>query len=245
MTRSRISAVLFMVALAASQAGQGCGGNGNGGSSDVTFTGNVANVSPAQAMNEGSHRWLARVGAFAVPDAVAQTTCPVKHILACATNGTADPAVCHSVDIGDCRFSVSVTLPADDFAGSFGFVDDQNGNGKPDQGEPIAFLFTPLGAVCRGMVVTLTDVTIDFTSGFSTATSVTKNPDTCPTPTPGGTQTPGGTHTPGIGGTPTPTPTYAAGASLNTPPSSMLAMLYALGAVGMLLPRSRSKKRDD
>ena len=222
------AAVISVIAV---QLWQGCGGN-NHDSSRLTFTGNVANVIPSQAMRERSRpRWLAALDSL-VPDATAQsTTCPARHVLACLSNGSNSTA-CVRVRTDDCRFSVSVDLPASDFAGSFGFVDDANDNGSVDQGERIAFLFTPLGSVCRGMVVTLNDVTIDFTNGFSTASSVEKDPDTCPTPTPGGPPTP----------TPTSTP-YRVGSSLNQPPSTMLAGLFGVGVAALLLPRRRANGR--
>jgi hypothetical protein len=235
MRSSRIAiAAAIVVALASAQAWQGCG-NGKHPSSDVTFAGNVANVIPPQAMrDEPSRRWLAALDSLVFPEAVAQSTCPVRHVLACASNG-GDSVVCQRVNTTDCRFSVSVALPASDFSGAFGFVDDANDNGKLDQGETIAFLFTPLGSVCRGMTVTLNDVTIDFANGFSTATSVEKDPDTCPT------VTPGPSPTPPPGTTPTTTPTYSAGASLNRPPPLMLAALYGVGGIALLLARRRRK----
>jgi hypothetical protein len=56
----------------------------------------------------------------------------------CVSNGR-DTAVCSKVDPTDCRVSVSVDVLLDDFAGgSFGFVDDTDGTGAIDSGEPIA-----------------------------------------------------------------------------------------------------------
>ena len=82
----------------------------------------------------------------------------------------------------------------------------------------------------------LDDVQIDFTPGtaHATAGSVRKDPDTCTNATPG----PTATSTPG----PSPTP-YSVAAPLHPPPSTMLAMLYGAGAVGLLLPVRRRRRR--
>ena len=120
--------------------------------------------------------------------------------------------------------------------GAFGFVDDANDNGERDPGETIAFLFAALGRLCEGTVVKLDDVQIDFTPGtaHATAGSVRKDPDTCTNATPG----PTARSTPG----PSPTP-YSVAAPLHPPPSTMLAMLYGAGAVGLLLPVRRRRRR--
>jgi hypothetical protein len=253
MRRTPTMVTLLALAVAASATWIGCGDDhGN----EVTFVGNVISVTPAQAMRVApSHRWLARVRSFVVPDALAQSSCPAKHVLACASNGRQRP-VCARVHAADCRFSVAVDALPEEFANGFlAFEDDANGNGRGDAGrERIAFLLSPpLGNVCNGQVVTLHDVSIDFTTGAASAASVEKDPTTCPPPTPGtpvATRTP--TRTPTPAGTPTRTPTparptrtptYNAGAGLAGPPSTMLALLSAIGAVGLLLP-SRRRSRE-
>lgn len=232
MNRSRL-AMAGVVLLAA----LGCGGSSNPGG--VTFVGTVTSVTPQQAMREvPARRWLAKVQSLVLPSAVAQSSCPAKHVLACASNGSA-PEACDRVEIVDCQFSVSVPATATDFAGgAFGFVDDANDNGAHDPGETVAFLFAALGRLCEGTVVHLEDVHIDFTPGAAKATAgtVSKDPDTCPNTTP----SPTTTSTPG----PSPTPTaYSVASPLQSPPSSMLAMLYGAGAVGLLLPMRRRRRR--
>ena len=231
MTRCRI-----VVGIAVLLAMAGCGG-GDNKPSGVTFVGTVTSVTPQQAMLERpSRRWLAKIESLLLPNAVAQSSCPAKHVLACASNGVA-PEACERVDIVDCGFSVSVPATLTDFAGgAFGFVDDANDNGERDSGETIAFLFAALGRLCEGTVVKLDDVQIDFTPGtaHATAGSVRKDPDTCTNATPG----PTATSTPG----PSPTP-YSVAAPLHPPPSTMLAMLYGAGAVGLLLPVRRRRRR--
>ena len=231
MTRTRV-----LVVLAALLAAIGCGSDDHHGG--VTFVGTVTSVTPQQA-KAPSQRWLARLGSAIVPSAVAQGTCPSKHVLACASNGK-DAEACERVDVVDCGFSVSVPSTAQFTGVAFGFVDDTNDNGQHDASETVAFLLENLGLLCEGTVVKLDDVQIDFTPGsaHATAGSVRKDPDTCGTQTP----TPSGTNTPRPTGTVTPTP-YAVAAPLNTPPTSMLAMLYGAGAVGLLLPIRRRRRR--
>ncbi len=224
----------------------GCGGDGGPA---ATFNGNVALVSPPQARLSTQNRTLfARTGSFLLPEAVAQSPCPAAHVLICVNNGTR--TICRPVSNGDCEFGVSIDA-RDDFAlGELFFVNDTNEDGSRDAGEARAFLSNPLGRICNGSVVTLIDVAIDFSTPFAVAASVEKNPDTCsssrtPTPT-GPTPTRTATRTPTpIGGVPTatPTPTYAYGSSLNTPPSSMLALLSGVVALGLLLPARRRKRR--
>lgn len=230
--RMRVIVPILSIAVGAGGMWWGCGSSGG---PFATFQGNVSSVSPPQSMREAPlHRWLAEVDSLVLPKALAQSTCPAKHVIACATNGR-DNAVCVRVD-SECGFSVSLDVLGGDFSkGSFGFVDDVNSNRAADSGERVAFLFTSLGRVCNGTVVTLKNVAIDFNNGSATAGSVVKDPDTCPptTPTP--------TRTPSVG--PTRTPTYYAAASLNQPPSKMLAFLSALGVVGLLLPPRRRRPR--
>jgi len=88
-----------------------------------------------------------------------------------------------------------------------------------------------------------------------TATRTGTPPTATPTRTPTRTPTPTGTlptptRTPTPTGTPptptptqTPTPTYSSGASLNRPPSTMLALLSSLGIAGLFLPARRRRKR--
>jgi hypothetical protein len=233
MNRSRIAAASVMLLTA-----MGCGSDHKQGG--VTFVGTVTSVTPQQAMREvPARRWLAKVESLILPSAVAQSSCPAKHVLACASNGVS-PEACERVDIVDCGFSVSVPATLTAFAGgAFGFVDDANDNAEQDSGETIAFLFEDLGRLCEGTVVKLDDVSIDFTPGsaHATAGSVRKDPDTCPNVTPG----PSATSTPGPSPTPTP---YSVAAPLNPPPSTMLAMLYGAGAVGLLLPVRRRRRRE-
>jgi hypothetical protein len=228
MTRCRM-AIGSVVLLAMAS----CGGDDNK-ARGVTFVGTVTSVTPQQAMLQvPSRRWLAKIESLLLPNAVAQSSCPAKHVLACAANGATAEA-CERVDIVDCGFSVSVPALPDAFArGAFGFIDDANDNGEHDSGETIAFLFEALGRLCEGTVVKLDDVQIDFTPGMAHATagSVRKDPDTCTGPVP--------TSTPA----PTPTP-YSIAAPLNGPPSTMLAMLYGAGALGLLLPVRRRRRRE-
>jgi hypothetical protein len=223
MIQSRVAVVLVMLLAA-----MGCGGDHH--RRGVTFVGNVTSVSPQQAMLQApSPRWFAKVESLLLPNAVAQSSCPALHVLACASNGS-DPEDCERVDSGDCGFSVSVPADSDGFVGgTVAFVDDQDDDGEHDSGEPTAFLLAALGRLCEGTVVKLDDVAINFTLGTATAASVNEDPDTCANVTP----------------TPIPTPTpYSIAAPLNGPPSTMLAMLYGAGAVGLLLPlRWRRRRR--
>ena len=214
----------FTMASAMLLAVVSCGGDHH--QHGVTFTGTVTSVSPQQAMLQTpSRRWLAKVDSFLLSSAVAQSSCPARHVLACANNGS-DPESCERVDSGDCGFSVSVPADSDGFVGgTVAFVDDQDDDGEHDSGEPVAFLLASLGRLCDGTVVKLDGVAINFTLGSATAASVNKDPDTC------------------ANVTPTPTP-YGIAAPLNGPPSTMLAMLYGAGAVGLLLPvRWRRRRR--
>jgi len=231
MLRTRVLAVIF--GLLVGLLGQGCGGDDNGPS--ARFTGAVSGVSPTQASVPLRSRPLLAAVEWMLPTlAHAQSTCPALHLLACASNGR-DSAVCRHVDADSCNFDVSLDVLENLFAGgTFFFVDDANGNGQEDSGEATAMLTNPLGAVCNGSVVALTDVAIDFLGGAATAVSVVKDPNTCPDTTPG----PAPTATPSV--LPTQSP-YAYGASLNQPPSSMLAFLFGAGAIGLILPRRRSR----
>jgi len=227
--RLRVSVMVsaLVIAAAAGWMGSGCGSDhGTAG----TFAGNVTSVSPSQAMLQApAHRWLAEIPSFVLPKALAQSTCPAKHVIICASNGR-DAKICSDVSNGDCSFSVSLDVLADDFSnGTVEFADDTNGNGAIESGEKVATLTNPLGRVCNGSVVTLSDVAINFTNGTATASSVVKNPDTCS----------GATSVP----VPTATPTYTAGASLHQPPSPLLAFLSGVGVVGLLLPSRRKSRR--
>ena len=221
MIQSRVAVVLVMLLAAI-----GCGDDDHH-RRGVTFEGNVASVSPQQAMLQApSRRWLAKVESLLLPNAVAQSSCPARHVLACASNGS-DPEECERVDSDDCGFSVSVPADSDGFVGgTLAFVDDEDDDGEHDSGEPIAFLLALFGRLCEGTVVKLDDVAINFTLGSATAASIDKDPDTCESVTP----------------IPTPTP-YSIGAPLNGPPSTMLAMLYGAGAVGLLLPARWRRRR--
>lgn len=221
--RLRFSVMLMVLVLTAGAGWMwsGCGGD-NGPS--ATFNGNVSSVSPTQAMLETpQHRWLAQIPSFILPKALAQSTCPVKHVIICANNGR-DASICSGVDTGNCGFSVSLDVLSNDFSnGSIVFADDVNGTGTIEPGEKTAPLTNSLGRVCTGSVVTLNDVAINFTLGFATASTVDKNPDTCS----------------GV----TPTPVYQAGGSLNRPPAKTLAFLSGIVVVGLLLPSRRRPRR--
>ncbi len=233
--RRRTPAILgaILAVVAAGFFWQGCGGDDT---KAATFTGNVSSVSPTQASIETPNRWLARAGSFLLPKAVAQASCPAPHVLVCASNGVR--SFCKRVGSESCNFSISIFAVNDFAQGSISFVDDANEDGNEDSGEAEAILFQPLGRVCNGSVVTLTDVDLNFTNGIATAASIEKDPDTCREPTPTRTPTPGGVP-------PTATPTmYAAARSLQGPPSSMLAFLSGAGVVGLILPRRwRSRRR--
>jgi len=230
MRRGNWTSVLAMVlGLAVSVAWQGCGGDDGGPS--ARFTGDVSGVSPTQAsVRTPSSSILAAVDWMLPSRAHAQSTCPALHLLACASNGR-DDAVCRRVDSESCNFDVSIDVLENLFAGgSFFFVDDANGNGREDSGEATATLTNPLGQVCNGSVVAMSDVAIDFLGGSATAAAVVKDPNTCPDTTPG----PIATSTPSV--LPTQSP-YGYGASLHQPPSTMLAFLFGAGALGLILPR--------
>src|SRR5258706_9151074 len=182
----------------------GCGGDDHNGTSGATITGNISAVNPPQARREGlSHHWLARLDSLVVGEAVAQATCPARHIFICATNGR-DPITCEPVDSTDCHFSITLD-PAGDFSsGGVSFFDDANQNGTFDQGELFAILTNQLVPLCEGTVATLNDVSANFAALTATAASVVKDPDTCagtPTATPRATGTV--TRTPSVTRTPT------------------------------------------
>jgi hypothetical protein len=285
MNRRILTATTFVCAVAAAVVWQGCGGSDHHPGS-VTITGNVASVNPAQAKLESRSRLLAAAESIFASRAIAQSSCPVHHLLVCVSNGQGQQPICDSVDSDSCRFTVSFDV-VDDFAqGIVAFIDDANQNGKVDTGEGFAFLTNLLAPLCPGTVAVLNDVAIDFATLTASAASVDKAPDTCPatpTPTAGGTATPTATATP-MGGhtaTPTPLPTltataaaiatataaanatataaanatataaatqtgtpYMYGASLNEPPSTMLALLFGAGLFGLILPyRKRSPSR--
>jgi hypothetical protein len=273
--------VLAMVAI-----WQGCGGSDHG-SSDATITGNVTSVSPAQAMLESRSRMFALSDWMFASRAIAQSTCPARHVLACVSSGPGQPVECEKIDTDSCRFAVSFTVVNEFEQGTVAFVNDANDNGQPDSGERLAFLSNPLGSICPGSVVVLNDLAVDFTAQIATAASVEKAPDTCSaTATPSATRSVTGTpsstptHAPTATGTPptatptrtptalptltataaanmtataaanmtatanatlTGTPTYAYGASLNEPPSTMLAFLFGAGVFGLILPYRRRR----
>jgi hypothetical protein len=239
--RSKTLASLGVITIVAvSLVWHGCGGDDGG--SAATFRGNVSTVTPTQAaIDRPDRRWLARASSLLLPEAIAQSTCPAKAVLVCANNG--QTFFCLPVRSSDCDFVVAINA-RDDFAnGSVFFVNDANKNGEKDTGEQTAGLLNPLGRVCNGTVVHLTNVAINFTAGTAAASTVEKDPDTCTNTTP--TRTPTGpTRTPTTGGpTPTRTPTYSMGASLNQPPSAMLAFLSGAGVIGLLLPTRRRSRR--
>jgi hypothetical protein len=224
--RSRVAVMVSILLLAAGAGAMwwGCGGNDH---DTAAFTGDVISVTPSQAMREApSRRWLADVRSFALPEAVAQSTCPAKRVIVCATNGH-NQRVCVRVNTNDCKFEFEIDTLTNRFAdGSITFVDDVNHNEEIDSGEATALLTNPLGSVCNDSVVILNDVAINFGSGSATAGSVEKRPDSC------------------RGSSPTPIPTpYSAAIPLNPPPSSALAFLWGLGAVGLLLPARRRSRR--
>ena len=225
--RERAKLAALVLALAAGVLGQGCGDDDDGPS--ARFIGNVSGVSPTQASVPLRSRPLhAAIDWMMPPLAHAQSTCGALHVLMCASNGR-DDAVCRGVDADSCSFDVSLDVLDNFFAGgSLFFVDDANGNGREDADEDTAILTNPVGLVCNGSVVTLTDVAIDFLGGSATAISVVKNPDTC-----------SATAVPTSGFTPIPTVPY--GASLNQPPGTMLAFLFGAGALGLIIPRRRSR----
>jgi len=247
----------------------GCGGD-DGQSNSATISGNVSSVNPPQArLEQGSHRWLARLDRWVVGEAIAQSSCPALHLLVCASNGI-DPTVCAPVDSTDCTFAISLDTLGDFSGGGVSFGNDTNQNGQFATGEQFAILTNPLVPLCNGTVAHLNNVAIDFSALTATAASVVKDPDTCagtPTATaratattkptkqptsstPVATNTPlgGGIGTPTATGTQNTTPTttgtvYAQATSLNRPPSNMLALLSGAGVVGLLLPRRRRKGR--
>jgi hypothetical protein len=268
MTR-RIRAVAFTLvfAVAVAAAWQGCGGSDHG--SSATFSGNVSSVSPTQTAGVASPRGLLAAARLSLSStAHAQSTCPSSHLIVCATSGGNQAIVCAPVDPNTCQFDLSLDV-LDQFAnGHLGFFNDANGNLKPDSGEAFGLLTNDIRPVCNGTVVTLSDVAIDFTTFSATAASFNKNPDACPakstptgtppTPTPTAPNVPPGnststptpsstpTRTATAGGTPTSTPTptgYGYGLALNDPPSRMLAVLFGVGAFGLIVPRRRSRAR--
>jgi len=268
MTR-RIQAMTISLAvvLALAVVWQGCGGDDHNGSGSVTIMGNVSSVTGAQTKAESRSRLLAAAESIFASEAVAQSSCPARRILACVSNGGGQPLLCEPVSSDSCLFSVSFDVLNDFAGGVFGFLDDTNDNGVLDPGEAGTILSNPLAPICPGSVVTLNDVAIDFTTQTATAASVEKNPDTCtatatptrsgsatatptrtrtPLPTVTGTPptpTPTRTRTPTQTGTPASTPTYSYGASINQPPSTMLAFLFGAGALGLILPQRRRRDR--
>ena len=203
-----------------------CGSDG--GDNGVTFSGTVTSVTPQQtaAAQSGPRRWLADVRALAVADAVAQSSCPALHVLACASNGS-DPQVCERVNASSCNFSVTVPADAAGFiSGQLTFVDDQNGDRRPTTGEPVAALIAVFGRLCEGTVVKLDGVSMNFTAATAVASSIRKDPDTCTNATPTPVQTP-----------------YGLAAPLNASPSTPMAMLFGSGVVALLIPIRRRRRR--
>jgi hypothetical protein len=105
---------------------------------------------------------------------------------------------------------------------------------------------TPSASPTRSVTPTVTGTRTATPTATRTGTPPTATPTrtrtgTPPTATPTGTltATPTGTLT----ATPTETP-YGYGASLNRPPSTMLAFLFGAGAVGLLVPRRRPPRGD-
>ena len=278
MTRRILAATTLPLSLiAAVLAWQGCGGSDHNSSTSATITGNVASVSPAQANAQTRSRLLAAADLL-VPRAVAQSSCPARHVLVCVTSDPSQQPVCDTIDADSCRFSISFDVVNDFAGGAVAFGDDANQNGRADSGEGLAFLTNPIGPICPGTVVVLNDLTIDFSTITATAASVDKAPDTCgatATPTVNRTGTPTATptrvrtNTP-TGTPPTATPTrtatslptltataaaamtqtaiatltgtpYSYGASLNQPPSTMLAFLFGAGVFGLILPYRRRR----
>lgn len=218
--------VTVLVASGAALAGASCGGGGS--SERVSFTGNVAGVTVAAVPAPETASVFARVlslGEILVGRAVAQGACPssAEDVLACAVSIDSDDLFfnCARVDPDSCTFATRIRIPGQG-VGTLAFAADENGNGRPDEGEPGAF--PEDGAVpfpiCNGDEIVVTDADVDFTDvqpdeefGTWTAANVEKLADGCPaTPTPtapAATATPTGTPEPTATPTPTPTDTPA------------------------------------
>ena len=114
--------------------------------------------------------------------------------------------VCSHVDASGCKFSTRIELAEDGEPAAVFFVEDSNGDGKPNAAELESFLVSPLPArLCNGDVIEIPDVDVNFLNGTATAGgTITKALDACPAPTGTATRTPSRTTTPG---TPTPTRT--------------------------------------
>ena|ERR1051326_7727372 len=263
MTR-RLGALVLVVLVAVTVAAvwQGCGGSDH--HHGTTFTGNVTSVNSATASIERPSGFVAVARRAFSSTAHAQSSCAGARLIVCATNGGTSPVICAPVDADTCQFDFAFDV-ADDFSsGKVGFFDDTNGNGQADTGEPFSLLTNDIRPVCAGSTVILSDVAIDFSRFSATAATVDKDPDTCgATPTPSGTPatpTPTASPNPTVTGTPTvtphitgtpigtPTPTatgtpYYQGTSLNEPPSTAMAFLLGIGALCVIVPIRRSRRR--
>ena len=215
--RGAFAAVGFTAALLALVHSQGCGDDGGSGRDDVLVTGNVASVTdPVVARAPAGGRGFALWSVFGPSRAIAQA-CNLEDVFICLE--TADDTECSAVDEGSCLFSVDID--ADSTLSVF-FVKDQDDDGSPEEGEADATLTNDLGDVCPGLTITLNDVDVDFTTMTATADSVSRNPESCATPTPEGTTTPTATPTdatPAPTATPTETPTETPTPTPTTPPA--------------------------
>lgn len=187
---------------------QGCGSSG--GEDVVTFRGNVESVVAAAFAPSSSHTYLARLGGWLFPSAVAQSSCSteVEDVLACAGTGSEDEeggqVRCNRVRTSDCGFQVEIRLAAEGDPVTLFFVQDENGDGAIDEGEPTASIDDPpTFPVCNGDVIALDDVEIDFEAGSYSADGIVKEEGCSATPTP--TSTSGPSPTPTTESSPTPT----------------------------------------
>jgi hypothetical protein len=233
--RTRFWVVAALALFGAAAYWTGCGSD-NG--ETTRFSGDVSSV---LAQRETVHRSFALHMPEIPASAYAACAAPGAGatLLFCVDTGTF--RVCGPVG-ADCTFDLSTGLEQERKPVTLEFVDDTNSNGSPDSGEATSTVAQSL-LYCNGDQVTITGADVNFTSGVTTAT-VRKTVDRC-TGAPTSTAThAGGTATPTRTGTPaTPTPTYSTGASLNEPPSSMLAFLFSAGAAGLLIPVRRSRHR--
>jgi len=215
--------VCLLGALLFAAAGAGCGSDhGFGG---ATFSGNVTSVSGSTSVRAPS-RWRphdAKRTWFA-GDAMA-VSCAASHVLACVDTSK-QAEICGQVDPVACTFAIFVAVGSSNSNVKVHFVDDSNRNGAPNGSEASAPLTNDLGTVCDGTVVTIKDVSIDFTAPSATAASIEKSPETCgvtptpgttPSPSPSGSATPGTTAT--VTGTPSGTPTHTPSPSASPSPT--------------------------
>ena len=175
--------LMVVVLLATAGPWSGCGGDSGSGDGGVTrVSGNIASVSGQSARSSESQSPLHALRSWLELSTAEAQACTAARVLYCLFAESASGGRhggCEPVGADTCLFDSTITVLDGVDVLEVSFVDDVNGNGKHDDGEPVAMLANPLGRVCNGSELVLGGVALDFANATARASAVTVPVDTC------------------------------------------------------------------